>query len=682
MVIQHNLVAMNANRQFKINHDKTKKVAEKLSSGYKINRAADDAAGLAMSEKMRRLVRGLGQAAENIQEGIGYVQTAEGALNEVHDMLQRMNELAVKSANGTNTEEDREYIDAEVQQLKSELDRVFSTTTFNEKRIWEPDPEARVQIDSEFRQAVTFKNRTISSDITNDNCGVIALGSYKINADATDGVSISWTGYDGKSYETKKISWDELEKKNYNIEMSDYFDETDADQAALFDANGDPVFKHSISFTVEETATIDDIVACINNRTFSSSPHASMSGRYETNTGASTSKDWYVSSTSASYIAAYASHANGTTNAHDFDAADDLFIQAADAAGNPLTNGSATGNVIDSPGVSDVATAKNTDKGWTLSFHMDGVGQVLAESYSISYAAPSDSAADDEKYWWNWSTRYVNGQPEKYKAYIERNVSGGTLDDLMGVLTGKKGVDTSTPGLLSSANGGDANNGGYIELHFRLTSVDPIKYGDGQESTADGNVGYFTLRLSVKNTDTEADILQKINDSLNSTTILDLSANSKGYDGVYTYSPSAANHQIEVPIWGGKCKFWVQAGAEANQHIEIQYESLSNKFLELEDVQVKDVDGCNDAIDRIKSAMNEVSLQRADFGAYQNRLEKAYNVNKNTQENTQYSESVIRDTDMAKTMVEYSNHNILLQAGQSILAQANNYNQGVLQLLQ
>lgn len=93
MVIQHNLAAMNANRQFKINTDKTRKIAEKLSSGYKINRSADDAAGLAMSEKMRRQIRGLGQAAENIQEGIGYVQTAEGALNEVHDMLQRMNEL-------------------------------------------------------------------------------------------------------------------------------------------------------------------------------------------------------------------------------------------------------------------------------------------------------------------------------------------------------------------------------------------------------------------------------------------------------------------------------------------------------------------------------------------------------------------------------------------------------------
>jgi len=114
MVIQHNMMAFNANRQYGINTGKSKKLTEKLSSGYRINRAADDAAGLAISEKMRRMIRGLGQSADNIRDGIGFVQTADGALNEAHDILQRMNELAVKSANGTNTEEDRKYIDSEV----------------------------------------------------------------------------------------------------------------------------------------------------------------------------------------------------------------------------------------------------------------------------------------------------------------------------------------------------------------------------------------------------------------------------------------------------------------------------------------------------------------------------------------------------------------------------------------
>ena len=135
MVVQHNLRAMNSNRMLGLTQTTQSKSTEKLSSGYKINRAADDAAGLAISEKMRRQIRGLTQASENAQDGISCVQTAEGALNEVHDMLQRMNELAVQAANGTNMNEDRGYLDQEVQQLVEEIDRVADSTTFNEQKL-------------------------------------------------------------------------------------------------------------------------------------------------------------------------------------------------------------------------------------------------------------------------------------------------------------------------------------------------------------------------------------------------------------------------------------------------------------------------------------------------------------------------------------------------------------------
>ena len=135
MVVQHNLTAMNSNRMLGVTTGTQAKSTEKLSSGYKINRAADDAAGLAISEKMRRQVRGLTQASANAQDGISCVQTAEGALAEVHDMLQRMNELAIKASNDTMTSVDRGYIDAEVQQLKTEINRVQSTTTFNEMNL-------------------------------------------------------------------------------------------------------------------------------------------------------------------------------------------------------------------------------------------------------------------------------------------------------------------------------------------------------------------------------------------------------------------------------------------------------------------------------------------------------------------------------------------------------------------
>ncbi len=135
MVVQHNLTAMNSNRQLGITTTSQAKSTEKLSSGYKINRAADDAAGLAISEKMRKQVRGLTKAVSNAQDGISCVQTAEGALAEVHDMLQRMNELAVQASNGTNSDTDRGYLQSEVSALNDEIDRIANTVKFNDTAL-------------------------------------------------------------------------------------------------------------------------------------------------------------------------------------------------------------------------------------------------------------------------------------------------------------------------------------------------------------------------------------------------------------------------------------------------------------------------------------------------------------------------------------------------------------------
>ena len=166
MVVQHNLTAMNSQRMLGITMGAQKKSSEKLSSGYKINRAADDAAGLAISEKMRRQIRGLTQASLNAEDGISCVQTAEGALHEVHDMLQRMNELAVKGENGTLATADRNYIAMEVQQLMSEINRVQSTTTFNEKSLLDGSMSSGVglQVGAEAKQhiTITIKNLAVS----------------------------------------------------------------------------------------------------------------------------------------------------------------------------------------------------------------------------------------------------------------------------------------------------------------------------------------------------------------------------------------------------------------------------------------------------------------------------------------------------------------------------------------
>ena len=146
MVVQHNLTAMNANRQLGVTTSAQSKVTEKLSSGYKINRAADDAAGLTISEKMRSQIRGLTQASANAQDGVSCVQTAEGALTEVHSMLQRMNELAVKASNGTNTSADRSAISKEVAQLTTEIDRVAESTEFNTLNLLKGDFDYAIQV--------------------------------------------------------------------------------------------------------------------------------------------------------------------------------------------------------------------------------------------------------------------------------------------------------------------------------------------------------------------------------------------------------------------------------------------------------------------------------------------------------------------------------------------------------
>ena len=163
MVVQHNLQAMNSNRMLNVNTASQAKSTEKLSSGYKINRAADDAAGLAISEKMRRQVRGLTQASANAEDGISCVQTAEGALNEVHDMLQRINELAVKGENATLTTLDRQYIGSEVNQLMSEIDRVKNTTTFNEQNLLDGSFTGKgLQVGAESNQHINISIGTIA----------------------------------------------------------------------------------------------------------------------------------------------------------------------------------------------------------------------------------------------------------------------------------------------------------------------------------------------------------------------------------------------------------------------------------------------------------------------------------------------------------------------------------------
>ena len=207
MVVQHNITAMNSNRMLGLTTSAQAKSTEKLSSGYKINRAADDAAGLAISEKMRRQIRGLTQASANAQDGISCVQTAEGALNEVHDMLQRINELAVKGETATLTSTDRSYIQTEVQQLMSEIDRVQSTTTFNEQNLLDGSFTGKaLQVGAEAGQHISI---TITDMSSGGLLTSAADNQDKVDATLTENVYDNfYVGFDKDDIATVKTESD------------------------------------------------------------------------------------------------------------------------------------------------------------------------------------------------------------------------------------------------------------------------------------------------------------------------------------------------------------------------------------------------------------------------------------------------------------------------------------------
>ena len=179
--VQHNLTAANTNRQLGITTNGLQKSTEKLSSGYKINRAADDAAGLSISEKMRNQIRGLNKASDNAQDGISLVQTAEGALNEVHSMLQRMSELAVQASNGTNASQDRTALDNEVQQLKTEIERVGTTTQFNKMDIltgeFSSNNEKTLQVGANQDQVITIAISALTSTVGSALDATVKVGT-------------------------------------------------------------------------------------------------------------------------------------------------------------------------------------------------------------------------------------------------------------------------------------------------------------------------------------------------------------------------------------------------------------------------------------------------------------------------------------------------------------------------
>ncbi len=238
MVVQHNLTAMNSNRMLGLTTSSLSKSTEKLSSGYKINRAADDAAGLAISEKMRKQIRGLTQASTNAEDGISAVQTAEGALTEVQDMLQRMNELAVKAANGTQSVSDRASIQAEIDQLTTEIDRVAETTKFNETYLLKGDSAAP--------KTYSYKYNTIATSTTTASVSMGGSSAAGKISDVTTGMTVTVTFNASASSTDQNAIAKSLVNQGINVSLYSNFVGSAAVSGYTVQLNGDAAKNYSV----------------------------------------------------------------------------------------------------------------------------------------------------------------------------------------------------------------------------------------------------------------------------------------------------------------------------------------------------------------------------------------------------------------------------------------------------
>ena len=545
MIVQHNMSAMNANRMLGITNSSLAKSTEKLSSGYKINRAADDAAGLSISEKMRSQIRGLNKASDNAQDGISLIQTAEGALNESHAILQRMRELSVQASNGTETDDDREAVQKEISQLQDELTRISSTTEFNTMKLLDgslggPQGVSKGTNQTIGGQVANLKPAATAALAGKDASGLTTWGKEYLNIDGSS-IEVDW----GTLTDEQKS----ILKKNWNANT----DTTSATKAA-------ELIENTINKAIDNSGSG---VAHIKVQAATASSFKFISGSEGINSQIKTDA---------------ANHAYGTdttsvlSTMFDTATADISAVGTTNYSGEAITDG---------------------DKFYA---NINGQSLVISAKAVTANGAMSDVAK--------------NLQAQINAAIGTYNTNRDEADKLKDVT-----VDVSKDGrlVLSSESGS-------VSFSDFGTGETAKKLGLDASATKTAANGGMTLQIG-------ANEGQTMNFGID-----DMSAASLGVDG-------------------GKVDLATQSSAQK-------------------------------ATTTIDAAIKKVSAQRSKLGAVQNRLEHTIANLDTASENTQTSESRIRDTDMAEEMVAYSKNNILLQAGQSMLAQANQSNQGVLSLLQ
>ena len=550
MIVQHNMQSMNANRMLGIVSNNLAKSTEKLSSGYRINRAADDAAGLAISEKMRSQIRVLTQASTNAEDGISLIQTAEGALNESHSILQRMRQLAVQAANGTETDSDRSNIQDEIEQLQDELDRIAETTEFNTMKLLDGSFDGVASTNTSSGPKYSNYSGVHGAFITSNVAGVTIQTTVAAKAGGESAI------------------WDETGKAlTINLAENKTYTQADIDNL--------------IKNAKQEDSNMDNTPAEVT---------------FKLSTGVFTAT-----------TAAAAAPTTGTV-AGIRAASDSTALVAADS-----------GKFVGANSITITSNKYGKDYNISINFKFDaeaGKENVSLTTVPVYAMSAATSLADAVTTNAGYEVSLQSG-----KEY--------TAEDIEDILA-QAGLNVS------------------VEL-------DGVTSGDGTDTPntlfiTDSNVNkVVTLKNGAGLGDEDAFLTQNNYDSVNST--------------------------------GG---MKLQIGANEGQTMEFNIGDMSATALGVsgQNVRVDEQDRAEQAITTIDKAIEIVSKQRAALGAVQNRLEHTIANLDTSAENLQTAESRIRDVDMAAEMVEYSKNNILSQASQSMLAQANQATQGVLSLLQ
>jgi len=693
MVVQHNLTAMNSNRMLGVTTGAQKKSSEKLSSGYKINRAADDAAGLSISEKMRRQIRGLTQASANAEDGISAVQTAEGALNEVHDMLQRMNELANKAANGTNSKTDRQSIQDEISQLNTEIDRVSETTKFNELYL--------------------MKGGAGTKDI-------------KVNSHDA--------GIDGT------LS-DQGDKATFTLKLATDSDISVASQKYhIYDENTDTLEAIQNQIAAANSVTINGTTYKRQDGASTLNPAAASAARGAASTLTQSANGLAASAMALRQSAATlaASAITVETSAGNIRASVKTILASAKIleASAATLEACATMKKACAQKISDSADLKLSDAEYRRSqaesledeaddFEVAGNAQeaarlracaagLKASAAALEASAGALQACATTK---QGSANEIMGSVDKKKSSVELKKASAEIKTtcadaketcanmkkacaaLKEACAGK--VKESSDKKLARAaekiaiaNKYSGVNDGVtrFEVNGKQYNVEELKamVVDGAKVGINGKEARTAVDLeNNKNNKTVAEAKALVRDALiqanrvgvdNPEKVVVTAPSETGVDDEYSYTIKKGTITVANDL---NFNLHVGADADLTNKIGVDISVMNSKYLGVQDLQVVDDTGnlATYAIDAIEDAITKVNEQRSALGAVQNRLEHTIKNVDNVVENTTAAESQIRDTDMASEMVRYSNNNILMQAGQSMLAQANQSNQGVLSLL-